>query len=96
MSHMVGIVYFLTDHTHFLIEGLSSHLTHSQVGNCDAVLWHWAVYESAQYCVMARLRTPLGAPADTFQVIESTDLACLFLPVAELCGWEVCLAVLWL
>ena len=42
-----------------------------QVCNCDAVLWFWATYESAQYCLLARLRTPLGMPPDTFTAIES-------------------------
>ncbi len=45
---------------------LMSHL----VCNCDAVLWFWATYESAQYCLLARLRTPLGLPAETFGAIE--------------------------
>ena len=46
-----------------------------QVCNCDAVLWFWATYESAQYCLLARLRTPLGMPADTFTAIESKAAA---------------------
>ena len=45
-----------------------------QVCNCDAVLWFWATYESAQYCLLARLRTPLGVPAETFTAIESKGL----------------------
>ena len=46
-----------------------------QVCNCDAVLWFWATYESAQYCLLARLRTPLGMPAETFTAIESKAAA---------------------
>lgn len=60
-----------------------------QVGNCDAVLWFWATYEAAQYCLLARLRTPLGMPADTFTALESECTATFrmqgdsFLTVAE-------------
>lgn len=49
-----------------------------QVCNCDAVLWFWATYESAQYCLLARLRTPLGMPAETFTAIESKPLLVYF------------------
>ena len=35
------------------------------------MLWFWATYESAQYCLLSRLRTPLGGPGETFQNIES-------------------------
>ena len=48
-----------------------THLMTHMVCNCDAVLWFWATYESAQYCLLARLRTPLGMPPDTFTAIES-------------------------
>lgn len=41
------------------------------VCNCDALLWFWATYESAQYCLLARLKTPLGSPNDTFRALES-------------------------
>lgn len=34
------------------------------------MLWFWATWESAQYCVLNRLRTPLGKPQDTFTSIE--------------------------
>lgn len=50
---------------------LPYHFPPIQVCNCDAVLWFWATYESAQYCLLARLRTPLGMPAETFTAIES-------------------------
>jgi len=40
------------------------------VCNCDSVLWFWATYESAQYCLLARLRTPLGPPNETFSALE--------------------------
>ena len=53
---------------------LMSHL----VCNCDAVLWFWATYESAQYCLLARLRTPLGLPAETFGAIEGGRVSLLW------------------
>ena len=34
------------------------------------MLWFWATWESAQFCVLNRLRTPLGKPQDTFTSIE--------------------------
>lgn len=33
--------------------------------------WFWATWESAQFCVLNRLRTPLGKPQETFTSIES-------------------------
>lgn len=53
--------------------------TSIQVCNCDAVLWFWATYESAQYCLLARLKTPLGQPAETFTAIESKCTQCCIL-----------------
>ena len=56
-----------------------------QVCNCDAVLWFWATYESAQYCLLARLRTPLGMPAETFTAIESKAAAELCIIIIYTC-----------
>lgn len=42
-----------------------------QVNNNEAMLWFWATWETAQYCVLNRLRTPLGKAQDTFTSIES-------------------------
>ncbi|GFQ70201.1 hypothetical protein TNCT_391641 [Trichonephila clavata] len=36
----------------------------------SAVLWFWAVWEIAQFCVVSKLRTPLGKPQETFMAIE--------------------------
>ena len=36
-----------------------------------ALLWLWATWQAAQFCIMAKLRTPLGKPQDTFTTIES-------------------------
>ncbi|XP_028267220.1 serine/threonine-protein kinase SMG1 isoform X1 [Parambassis ranga] len=36
----------------------------------EVVLWHWAVWEAAQFTVLSKLRTPLGRAQDTFQTIE--------------------------
>jgi len=35
------------------------------------LLWFWALWEAAQFCVLSRLRTPLGKPQDTFAAIEA-------------------------
>jgi PI-3-kinase-related kinase SMG-1 len=37
----------------------------------ESNLWFWATYETAHFTVLARLRTPLGKPQDTFMTIES-------------------------
>lgn len=36
-----------------------------------ALLWFWSTWEAAQFCVLSRLRTPLGKPQETFTTIES-------------------------
>ena len=36
-----------------------------------SVQWFWATWEAAQFCVLSRLRTPLGKPQDTFTTIEA-------------------------
>ena len=50
---------------------LHPQLINHLVCNCDTMLWFWATYEAAQYCLLTRLRTPLGQPADTFMAIEN-------------------------
>ncbi|XP_048245963.1 serine/threonine-protein kinase SMG1-like isoform X1 [Haliotis rufescens] len=37
----------------------------------ESLLWFWATWEAANFCVLARLRTPLGKPQETFMTIES-------------------------
>ncbi|KAJ8319497.1 hypothetical protein KUTeg_004588 [Tegillarca granosa] len=37
----------------------------------EAMSWFWATWESAQFCILNRLRTPLGKPQETFTSIES-------------------------
>ncbi|XP_070580922.1 serine/threonine-protein kinase SMG1-like [Ptychodera flava] len=49
-----------------------SNLFHDMVIGNDSLLWFWATSESAMFCVLAKLRTPLGKPQETFQNIEST------------------------
>ena len=39
-------------------------------GNAS-LLWFWATWEAAQFCTLAKLRTPLGKPQDTFMSIEA-------------------------
>ena len=43
----------------------------SIVESHEGLLWCWALWESAQFCVQSRLKTPLGKPQDTFVAIES-------------------------
>ena len=42
-----------------------------QISNNSSLLWFWATWESAQFCTLAKLRTPLGKPQDTFMSIEA-------------------------
>lgn len=42
-----------------------------QIENNESLLWYWATWEAAQFCVLARLRTSLGKPQDTFMSIEA-------------------------
>ncbi|KAJ3131917.1 Serine/threonine-protein kinase smg1 [Geranomyces variabilis] len=37
-----------------------------------SLLEYWALWESARYCILSRLRTPLGAPLQTFEAIEAS------------------------
>ena len=39
--------------------------------NNASLLWFWATWEAAQFCTLAKLRTPLGKPQDTFMSIEA-------------------------
>eukprot|EP00106_Octopus_bimaculoides_P021655 XP_014789097.1 PREDICTED: serine/threonine-protein kinase SMG1-like isoform X1 [Octopus bimaculoides] len=43
----------------------------SLVSGNYALLWFWSTWEAAQFCVLSRLRTPLGKPQETFTTIES-------------------------
>ena len=42
-----------------------------KIDNNAALQWFWATWEAAQFCVLAKLRTPLGKPQDTFTMIEA-------------------------
>ncbi|XP_048575812.1 serine/threonine-protein kinase SMG1 [Nematostella vectensis] len=44
----------------------------SHFNRCESVLWFWATWEAAQFCILSRLRTPLGRAQETFQAIEGT------------------------
>jgi serine/threonine-protein kinase SMG1 len=44
----------------------------SYVENDDGLLWFWAIWECAQFCVQSKLKTPLGKAQDTFVSIESS------------------------
>lgn len=41
-----------------------------QFDRCESLLWFWATWEVAQFCILSRLRTPLGRAQETFQAIE--------------------------
>ena len=41
------------------------------LGDSLSGLWFWAVWEAAQFCIMSKLRTPLGKPQETFTTIEA-------------------------
>ncbi|KAK6170598.1 hypothetical protein SNE40_018955 [Patella caerulea] len=43
---------------------------HQLIDDNQALLWSWATWEAAQFCILSRLRTPLGKPQDTFTTIE--------------------------
>ena len=47
-----------------------------QIDGSDRLLWFWALWEAAQFCVLSRLRTPLGKPQDTFAAIETAVKQC--------------------
>ncbi|XP_078611831.1 serine/threonine-protein kinase SMG1-like isoform X2 [Branchiostoma floridae x Branchiostoma japonicum] len=36
----------------------------------SSLLWFWSMWEAAAFCVLAKLRTPLGRAQETFQTIE--------------------------
>ncbi len=42
----------------------------SLVENQEGLLWFWALWECAQFCVQSKLKTPLGKASDTFLAIE--------------------------
>lgn len=33
--------------------------------------WFWATWEASQFCILTRLKTPLGKPQETFMSIEA-------------------------
>ena len=43
----------------------------------ERLQWFWSTWEASQFCVLSRLRTPLGKPQDTFSTIESAIKQCL-------------------
>ena len=48
-----------------------------QFNRCESLLWFWATWEASQFCILSRLRTPLGRAQETFQAIEGKN-SCLF------------------
>lgn len=40
------------------------------IENNTGILWFWALWECAQFCVQSKLKTPLGKAQDTFVAIE--------------------------
>ncbi|CAF0977060.1 unnamed protein product [Rotaria sordida] len=49
-------------------------LSYEQLPNFgnDALIWFWAIWECAQFCVMNKLKTSLGKPQETFLALEET------------------------
>ncbi|XP_063961813.1 serine/threonine-protein kinase SMG1-like [Lytechinus pictus] len=41
------------------------------INDNEAVQWFWATWEAANFCVLSKLRTPLGKPQETFTAIRS-------------------------
>ncbi|XP_052759875.1 serine/threonine-protein kinase SMG1-like [Mya arenaria] len=41
------------------------------ISQSPTVQWYWATWEAAQFCVLTRLKTPLGKPQETFTSIEA-------------------------
>ncbi|KAI8636905.1 hypothetical protein BD408DRAFT_425387 [Parasitella parasitica] len=42
------------------------------INNSETLLCFWAMWESARYCMLSRLRTPFGGPQQTFTAFERT------------------------
>ncbi|KAI8975372.1 hypothetical protein BDF20DRAFT_836780 [Mycotypha africana] len=40
------------------------------INNNEQLLTYWALWESARYCILSRLRTPFGGPQQTFGALE--------------------------
>ena len=40
------------------------------------MLWFWSTWETAQFCVLSKLRTSLGRAQETFQAIEASLNQC--------------------
>ncbi len=53
----------------------SGHLETAMDGH-EGLLWLWALWETAQFCVQSRLKTPIGKAQDTFVAIETAIKAC--------------------
>jgi len=47
-----------------------------QFNNSQSVLWFWSTWETAQFCILSKLRTSLGRAQDTFQSIEASINQC--------------------
>jgi ribosome-associated toxin RatA of RatAB toxin-antitoxin module len=43
----------------------------SVIESHDGLLWFWALWECAQFCIQSKLKTPLGKAQDTFVAIEN-------------------------
>jgi Serine/threonine-protein kinase smg-1 len=43
------------------------------VNNLDDMLKYWALWESARYCILARLRTPFGGPQQVHGVLFGSE-----------------------
>ncbi|CAO3626259.1 unnamed protein product [Mucor hiemalis] len=42
----------------------------NEINSSETLLYYWAMWESARYCMLSRLRTPFGGPQQTFAAFE--------------------------
>ncbi|CEG68582.1 hypothetical protein RMATCC62417_04816 [Rhizopus microsporus] len=60
----------------FLFSELCEDISKSEIvhlmNNHETVLYYWAMWESARYCILSRLRTPFGNPQQTLAAFERT------------------------
>jgi hypothetical protein len=47
-------------------------LYYIQFNNSQSALWFWSTWETAQFCILSKLRTSLGRAQETFQAIEGS------------------------
>ncbi|KAJ3299777.1 Serine/threonine-protein kinase smg1 [Borealophlyctis nickersoniae] len=61
----------ILESTKFMQKGKASLKMH-EIDSSDDMLMFWALWETARFCILTRLRTPLGTPLQTFEALEQT------------------------